>query len=109
MTIFSNDTRGDSGPQRAGAHASSPDQSNADTGVFSQGDFCRVRALWESLTRQRSALRTLLNTVIILRRKIVKLWRINVDILRNSIAGTGKEDKWNPQRALISTSHSGEG
>jgi hypothetical protein len=44
-------------------------------------------------TEQRSAFRTLLNTVIILRRKIVKLWRNNVDILRNSVPGPEKQGK----------------
>ena len=51
--------------------------------------------------RPRSALQTLLNTVIILRRKNVKLYRIMVVILRKSVTGPEKEGKRSPQRARM--------
>jgi hypothetical protein len=44
MSTFGNDTRGDYGLHQAGAHPYSRRKQNADTGVFSQGDFCRIGA-----------------------------------------------------------------
>jgi hypothetical protein len=65
MTLFGNDTRGDHGLRRAGAHPYSRRQQNANTDGFSWGDFCRIRGT-EGIARirQRSALQMLLITAI---------------------------------------------
>lgn len=110
MAAFSNDTKGDHGPQWVGAHVRSPAQPNANTGVFSQGDFCWIGSPQEcsgpSGIGPPDAAKSCHQFSDV---KLCKEERITVVILRIRVTGPEKEGKRGPQRARMGDDHSGRG
>ena len=109
MATFGNDTKGNHGLQRAGAHPYTQGQQNADTDGFLQGDFCRIGYMGDCLATAEIGSPDAANychQFSDVKQYILK--RNTVDILRNSVTGPEKEGKRSPYKPRISTSLSGE-